>query len=271
MFRIDRRLVNVENFELIKANASAPSVTDSTLVAVLSMVERERLLDARQAELEAQLARLEQDEADLRQRMRQSEEEARRRLEQAGAEAKRVRLEAEVEAVEIHSQARHLGYSEGLQNATREADARLQAARAEDGQAVGALLAEIARARSEAVEGLEAELIELVFAVARKIVNVAIQKDDIIYESLVKNALSQITREGKITVRVSTGCYERLFPEGSATFVLGDESIAAAIVNDPLLPEGGCMVESDGETINAGVDSQLKYISIAFRQADKSG
>ena len=202
LFRIDRRLVNVENFELIKANASAPSVTDSTLVAVLSMVERERLLDARQAELEAQLARLEQDEADLRQRMRQSEEEARRRLEQAGAEAKRVRLEAEVEAVEIHSQARHLGYSEGLQNATREADARLQAARAEDGQAVGALLAEIARARSEAVEGLEAELIELVFAVARKIVNVAIQKDDIIYESLVKNALSQITREGKITVRV---------------------------------------------------------------------
>jgi flagellar biosynthesis/type III secretory pathway protein FliH len=90
------------------------------------------------------------------------------------------------------------------------------------------------------------------------------EKDDKIFEDMMQTALARLRKEGKIVIRMSPEEY-RNFSSPNAQFVINNERIQAAIVEEPLFGKGDLIVESEGETINAGVDSQLRYIELAFR------
>lgn len=277
MFRIDRRLVNLEPSQSLQANtpeaadkaakeAQAPVSAPADPLDLVELSGQEQPAEPVEQPApppEEDVEHIERAE----QRIRELTEAADEMVRQAELKAKMLVQNAEIEAINIRSQGWEAGYDEGRTEFETE---RLQQM-AEDRAALERVIGEVVQARKEILDGLEDEIVDLALAVAKKIVNVAIQKDDIIFESILKNALHQMKREGKITIRVSGQEYERFFSSGSATFVLGDESVTATIVNDPLLPEGGGIVESEGETINAGVDSQLRYIAIAFKQSEGQG
>jgi len=129
------------------------------------------------------------------------------------------------------------------------------------------LFAELAEAREIYCDSFETDMVNLAFRIAEKIVITTIDRDDTVFMAMITNALKQMRRQGKITVRVSERQYNEYFKAESAYFVLGDESVNVTMVNDPLLQEGDVILESDGETVNAGVASQLKHISLAFGSA----
>lgn len=172
------------------------------------------------------------------------------------------RERADAEALDIRGQAWKSGFAEGREVAEKQAS--------EQGEALAhdlhTLIDGLNRGREDMVSRFEQDIISLSLAIAKKIVNVAIKKDDIIFEALIKNALNQMKREGKLSIRLSEEDCSRMFSNGSASFLLGGETVTVNVISDPLLKEGDCILESDAEIVDAGVESQIRAVAIAFER-----
>jgi flagellar assembly protein FliH len=131
---------------------------------------------------------------------------------------------------------------------------------------ISRLLKEIASAREALFASFEGEVVELALNIAEKITLTALSKDETIFKAMVANALKNLRREGKISLRISEQQYNDFFNAESASFVLDDETIRISVINDPHLENGALIVESAEESVDAGVASQLKYIALAFGQ-----
>lgn len=194
---------------------------------------------------------------------------------QAEAKLRQAELEAQQQAVAIHDAARQEGnregYEEGRRHGYEEGESKALEDHMEQNRAarqqISDLLAEMAAARDTFYNSFEGEIIDLALAMAAKITHTVIQKDDTAINSIIIHALKQMRRQGKITIRLNEEQYNTFFNAESANFALGDETISAAIISDPALEEGDMLLEAEGETVNAGWDSQLKYIEIAFQRS----
>jgi len=76
--------------------------------------------------------------------------------------------------------------------------------------------------------------------------------------------------EGKIVLRVGSKEYERFFSSGAATLELDSGiTVNASVIRDVSLNEGDLIIDTDDVTVNAGLDSQLQYVQIAFERANQ--
>lgn len=182
------------------------------------------------------------------------------------AEAESILAKAESKAQSMMDKAKRQGYQEGQQ----EGLALYQQQTAEAAEQLKHLLAELAQEREVFFDGFEGQMVELALKIAEKIVLTAINKDDTAFTDMITNALKHMRHESKISIHVSEQQYNDFFNAESANYVLDSENIHVAIIKDPRMENGGLILESDEETINAGAASQLKYISLAFgRPAEK--
>ena len=102
---------------------------------------------------------------------------------------------------------------------------------------------------------------------AKKIINPAEEAVGGVFESLIKNALRQIAPDDKVRLRISANDYERFFPEGSAVFELGNGiTVSASILKDLSLGEYDCIIDKDDSTVDAGFNTQLKLVELAFHK-----
>jgi flagellar assembly protein FliH len=200
-----------------------------------------------------------------------AEAEAAKIVQKARAEAGDILAKAGAKADEIKGSALERGYGEGYEKGLAEggglAEEELRRQKEEDKLALTRIIDEIRAARDRAVSELEPELIDLTFAMVKKIVNLAGENDDKIFESLITKALTQVKSEGRIIIKISNADYERYFAAGAVSFSLDSETVTATVIQDPALEPWGCVIDSGGSTINAGVDSQLKYLRLAFGEA----
>jgi flagellar assembly protein FliH len=244
LFRIERDKINLSAGDAVR-------VASGTEEASWENEERDR---ERDRELEA-----------LREKIiSEGRAESEGLIKKARLEAERLERAAAAEAEELREAARRDGYQDGYNEGKASAEDALSVQLKEGKESIDSLISEALSSRDRLLDGMEGEIIDLVLAVAKKIVNVAIKNDDTIFEEMIKKALKQMKWEGKLTIRVNSAEYERFFPSGSARFVLGDETVTAAVIDDPSIEGGGCIVESDGEMINCGADSQLRFITLAF-------
>ncbi len=251
MFRIDRTLVTYDRSEY------------TSIATLLSSPCREPDLDdAEEGRLRAQ--RREETEARLQERIAEAEKEASAIVSGAAREAAKTLRQAKVKAAEALRKAEEKGYRNGESKAEQEMQARL------GGQikALQNLIAEAAGARDSMIEELEEEIVALILDTAKKVINIELEKNDNAFMELIRNALGQMKREGKIVVRVCPEDYASLFLSGNAEFVIDNERIKVTVMEEPLFEKGDCVLESEGETVNAGVSSQLRHIAFAFRSGE---
>ena len=124
----------------------------------------------------------------------------------------------------------------------------MQARLGEQIEAFQNMIAEAARARDSMIDALEEEIITLVLETAKKVINIELEKNDNAFIELMRNALCQMKREGKIVIRVGPEDYAKLFHSGSAEFVIDSERIRATVMEEPLFERGDCIIDSEGET-----------------------
>ena len=106
--------------------------------------------------------------------------------------------------------------------------------------------------------------------IVRKIINPPAEELDDVFISLIKNALRQMSTDGKIVIRVGAAEYERFFSSGAAEIELDSGiTVKATVLRDVSLNDGDCIIDTDDVTINAGIDSQLQYVKIAFERANQ--
>jgi len=156
-------------------------------------------------------------------------------------------------------------YDEQLDAKMRECNGKLDAKLLGDDNMLKHVIEELYYERKRAFNGLEDEVVKLAFGIVRKIISPVEDGSGEMFIALIKNALKQMNPDGKIVIRVSQAEYERFFPTGGAVFEMDSGvRLTATILKDPLLEDGGLLIDANDTTINAGLETQLKYVQLAF-------
>ena len=252
MFRIDRNYVNlgatrfvqIDDGEGTEAGAVGESLYAAASATYLSQAQaqaQEVLTDAK-AKVDKIIQEARDEAALLMVTTREQAEEERRKMVQDG-------------------------FSEGVIEGKRSFDEKLAAKLNEDDEMLKRVIKEVYSERERTYEALEDEVLGLAVDIVRKIINPAEEALGNVFESLIRNALKQITPVDKVMLRVSPAEYERFFSPGGTVFELeGGSTVTASIVRDVSLAPGDCIIDSTDETVNAGVESQLKYVKLTFEK-----
>lgn len=121
--------------------------------------------------------------------------------------------------------------------------------------------------RQEILAHYEREIVELVFAIAQKVIHRNIRSDDAAIEGTVLSALKLAAEKSKATLRVNPEDFdyvEELRPE---FFAAVKELKALTVTSDPSITRGGCLLESPYGDVDARVETQLDKIHQCLEQA----
>jgi len=189
--------------------------------------------------------------------------EAENIIQKSEDEAKNIIQKSEDEAEENKRLAWDEGYAAGVVEGKESFDDKI----IECEESLKRVMLEFHEAKERAFVDMQDELAGLALSIVRKIINPADEEMTGIFESLIKNALRQIAPDDKVMLRVSAADYERYFPEGSTVFELGSGvTVSASILKDISLNEFDCIIDKDDSTVNAGLETQLKHVELAFRK-----
>ncbi|MCL2125766.1 MAG: FliH/SctL family protein [Oscillospiraceae bacterium] len=249
MFRIDRNLVNLSFARSVQVEVADTTVSAPAAEAPVNTVANAMTV-AQETINKAKIA-------------------AEKMIEDARDEVAAMLLAAREQAEEDRRCAWQEGYTEGAEEGRRVTNEEYNTKCCKDDEMLKRVLDELYAERELTYGRLEDEVISLTLDIVKKIIKPAEDILGDVYESLIRNALKQIAPEGKIIIRVSPTEYERYFSSGSAVFELDrGVTVTASILRDTSLEEGDCIIDTEEETVSAGIDTQLKYIKIAFNRAD---
>ena len=145
------------------------------------------------------------------------------------------------------------GLPRGQEEAQHELDAKI-AAQAEDAKKVFEKIEAYGR---DLRQQLMDSVLSLSFDIAEKIVNEQLKRDDTVYIEIAKRAIQALNASSKFALHVSRTEYERFFKEGGQWMQAEIGSAPFTVICDPVLKEGGCIVESEEGIVDAGVSGQL--------------
>ena len=107
---------------------------------------------------------------------------------------------------------------------------------------------------------VEAEVIQLSLAIARKILHREAQVDPMLVAALVRIALEKMREGSNVTIRVGAG----RAPHWRGYFAGVPSLTEVEVVEDPQLSNLDCVVETDLGSANFGMDSQFKEVEQGF-------
>jgi len=251
LFRIDRNYVHLGATRLVQVDSDegmAGAVGESLYAAASATYLSQAQLQAQEllAEARAYAEKIKQEARDT---------------------AATVMVEARDQAEEDRRRAWQEGYTEGAEEGKRAFDGQLAAKKHEDDEMLQRVISEVYSERERTFDTLEDDIVTLALDIVRKVIKPADEAIGGVFEPLVRNALKQMAPVEKVIIRISPVEYERFFSAGSAVFTLeSGTKVTASFLRDASLNEGDCIIDAAEETVNAGLDSQLKYVKLMFEK-----
>ena len=257
MFRIDRRLVNLAGTKFIKLDANedpeADAEDDFPDAAASAEALANEYLSAAEAEANAKTKEL--------------IDSARTKAEQILQDA---REDADDQRDRARAEGQKEGYAKGEEEGRRSFDEQLSQKIREDDEMLRSILDEINAERERTYKELEDEVANLALEIVRKIIHPPEEEIGDIFTPLIKNALRQMSTDGKIVIRVGPKEYERFFESGAANIELDSGvMVTATVLRDVSLQDGDCIIDTEDVTVNAGIESQLQFVKLAFERANQ--
>jgi len=127
------------------------------------------------------------------------------------------------------------------------------------------LLCELGELHRQTCRDVEADLVQLALAVARKIVGRDVSLGPDAVTRIIREALTRVEHAGRITIKLNPADLELLadikpqllsgLPEAGRAVFEADEGIA----------RGGCLIETDGGEVDARIERQFQVVEEAFR------
>lgn len=223
--------------------------------------EREAMISAARAEAEnivheAESAAFEEvrRKTNQAQKIKQDADDAAARL-LADAEKRVAELEATANArlEEAEREAAKKGREEGREDGYKEGKAEVE-------RLVTRLHAILERAmtkRGEILEEAEAQVVELVLLVSKKVVKVISENQKSVVVQNIAQALRKLKTKSDVVIRVNLADLE-LATEHIKDFVeLTENAKKITVVEDTTVDRGGCVIETDFGEIDARISSQL--------------
>ena len=129
------------------------------------------------------------------------------------------------------------------------------------------LFNEITDLKNDILKQYEKEILELIFAVAEKIVHHEVKLDDTVVKNAIFDALELAVEKSKVVFNVNPDDYdyvEKLRPE---LFNQNKELKSIVVSSNPSVTRGGCFLETPYGNIDATIESMLEKISHCLRES----
>jgi flagellar assembly protein FliH len=142
------------------------------------------------------------------------------------------------------------GYAQGERAGTEAAATRAEGMLKRLGQTVD----ELASVRGEIIRRTERQMIQLVLAIAERIVHREVSLDRTLLAGMARAALDRLGEYGSATIRLHPDDFAAI---GAKATTDGPVRIVA----DPVVTRGGCLVQSDFGFMDVSPDSQFKELA----------
>ena len=122
------------------------------------------------------------------------------------------------------------------------------------------LFTELGRLKKEMIRQYEREILEVIFAIARKIIRRQLKSDEKAVRETILEAVHLATKKSEIILRVNPEDFdfvERLRPELFTEF---KELKSITVTSDPSIARGGCFIETPYGDVDARIETQLEKI-----------
>jgi flagellar assembly protein FliH len=192
-------------------------------------------------------------------------------LEKARADAEEILSQARAQAEAVREEARQQGYSAGEAAARQEVEARLTEVWEKQTYAVKgniqAIIDSIIDARQELWEQSEQEMVSLVLEVARKVIKTEVQQNPNVIGEMIRHAMRRVVDKETVRIRVNPDDIERVRGEREELLRVLDGIRHLEIDDDRRIGPGGCVIETNGGTIDARIDTQFEQLEEAMKAA----
>ena len=129
------------------------------------------------------------------------------------------------------------------------------------------LFNEITNRKYDILKQYEKEILELIFAIAEKIVHHEVKLDETVVKSAIFDALELAVEKSKVVFNVNPDDYdyvEKLRPE---LFNRNKELKSIVVSSNPAVTRGGCFLETPYGNIDATIESMLEKISHCLQES----
>ncbi len=162
-------------------------------------------------------------------------------------------------------EAQQQGWQAGYTEAKQAAEAEL----ADTLRHVHKLAQSAVEAHNQLLAKSQAKLGDLALAVARKIISQTLKATPEIVSDVVAEVIEAANIHGACYVRVNPEDYTILQPHWDAVAHLQQPNAPWRLIPDIRISRGGCMIDVEGGTIDAQVETKLAQIEMAFEQTSE--
>jgi flagellar assembly protein FliH len=124
---------------------------------------------------------------------------------------------------------------------------------------MGQTLEELAGLRAEMIRRTERQMVQLVLAIAERVVHREITLDRGLLVGMARAALDRLGEQASATIRLHPEDYAAAAGRPGA-----EERAGVRVVADPLVNRGGCLVESDFGFMDVSADAQFRELARAL-------
>ena len=180
------------------------------------------------------------------------------KLQQAQEQADAIIQNAQEQADALISQAQEEGHRQGYEAGYQEGVAAAEGLKAEIEQQRGDLEAEY----QQLVDGIEPEMVDVLTQIYEHVLGIELREDKGIILHLLKTTLSRIEPGNNLIVHVSSDDYDDVIDEkANLEACITSPSTTMEIIEDPLLKENECMIESDSGIFDCSLGVELSELS----------
>ena len=180
------------------------------------------------------------------------------KLQQAQEQADMIIQNAQEQANSIIAQAQEEGHRQGYEAGYQEGAQAAEALKADIEQQRNDLEAEY----QQIVDGLEPEMVDVLTQIYEHVFGVELREDKGIILHLLKSTLSRIESGNDLIVHVSSDDYDDVIEEKEALEAcITSPNTTMEIIEDPLLKENECMIESDSGVFDCSLGVELSEIT----------
>ena len=194
---------------------------------------------------------LEDIQAQIDEQIRMAEEQAQQIVAQANEEAEQIRSQAEEEG-------RNAGYEAGLAQGREEAQQIKEAAEAEMAKEREKMQNDF----NQLVNSVEPDLVDALTSVYEHVFNVEFRENKDIVLHLIKTTLGKMESGVDIILHISPDDYDLVTDErASLEEAMASPNSTLEIIEDPLLKENECILESEGGVFDCSLGVELSELS----------
>lgn len=192
-------------------------------------------------------------------------------VDQARADAEQILADARAQSEAVREEARQQGYSAGEAAARQEVEAHLNEVWEKQTYAIKGniqgIIDAIIDARQELWEQSEQEMVSLVLEVAQKVIKVEVQQNPNVICEMIRHAMRRVVDKETVRIRVNPDDIERVRGEREGLMRVLDGIRHLEIDDDRRIGPGGCVIETNGGTIDARIDTQFEQVEEALKAA----